>query len=116
MGISASETNNISEIHDFNTLDKLKQVFKEQFQNKYDFELYIAPSAEEMKSKFEAAFLEAEEPYEKLFDGTFLKKIFPKSYLGMSLTLYVYLGEEKETGLFGQTFAEFVPRLGEALR
>ena len=103
----------LSEIRDFDTLDKLMQVFKEHFQNKYDFELYIAPCTDEWMKKFEFVFLEFEEPYEKLFDNTFLKKVFPKLYTSIPLTLYVFLGEEKETGLFGQTLAEFAPNLGE---
>ena len=52
----------LSEIRDFDTLDKLMQVFKEQFQNKYDFELYIAPCTDEWMKKFELVFLEFEEP------------------------------------------------------
>ena len=95
-------------INDFNTLDKLKEVFREQFQNKYDFELYLAPSGEELKKKFELLFLESEEPYEKLFDDTFLKDAFPQSYLNIPLTLYVYLGEDRETGLYRQTLAAYL--------
>ena len=110
MKISEAEVNALSQIRDFNSLDKLKDVFRAQFQEKHDFELYIAPVSEELKSKFERAFLEAEEPYEKLFDGTFLREAFPKACFSMPLTLYVYLGEEKETGLFGQTLGEFADK------
>ena len=97
----------LSEIKDFNTLDKLKQVYMDQFQNKHDIDLYIAPSKDELKKKFELVFLEREQPYEKLFDNTLLKEVFPKSYLAIPLTLYVFLGEEQEDGLFRQTLAAF---------
>ncbi len=98
----------LSAIKDFNSLDKLKQVFLEQYQNKYDFELYIAPSEDEYKKKFESVFIEQEQPFVKLFDSRLLKEVFPTTYLKLPLTLYVFLGEEKEVVLYKQTLEEFV--------
>ena len=112
MGIPSIEIESLVKIRDFNSLDKLKQVFKEKFQDKYDFELYIAPCTDEWMRKFEATFLEEEQPYEKIFDNSFLKNTFPKMYLNIPLTLYVFLGEEKEAGLFGQTLVQFVQMEG----
>ena len=103
--------NLLSEIKDFNSLDNMKQIFCEQFQNKYDFDLYIAPSTDKLKKKFELIFIERKEPYEKLFDSTFLKEVFPTTYLTMQLTLYVFLGEEQENVLFRQTLEEFIPSM-----
>ena len=105
--LQVMKKNLLSEIKDFNSLDKMKQIYSEQFQNKYDFELYIAPSTDKLKKKFELLFIENEQPYEKLFDSTFLKEVFPSTYLTMQLTLYVFLGEEQENVLFRQTLEEF---------
>jgi hypothetical protein len=102
------KNNQLIDIKDFNTLDKLKQIYMEQFQNKYDFDLYIAPLEKEMKEKFELLFVELEYPYEKLFDSSLLKKAFSECYLAMPLALYVFLGEEQEDGLFRQSLAEFI--------
>ena len=85
----------------------MKHIYREQFQSKYDFELYIAPSTDKLKKKFELLFIAQEQPYEKLFDNTFLKEGFPNTYLTMQLTLYVFLGEEQENVLFRQTLEEF---------
>ena len=98
----------LEDVRDFATLDKLKQVFREKFQEKYDFELYIAPCTDEWMGKFEAAFLDLDQPWEKLFDSSFLKQVLPKMHRTIPLTLYVFLGEDKETGLYRQTLAEFV--------
>ena len=103
------KNDHLSKKKDFNTLNKLKLVYQEQFQNKYDFDLYIAPSEDELKKKFEFVFLEREQPYEKLFDSSLLKEVFPKSYHTIPLTLYVFLGEGREDGLFRKTLEEFTP-------
>ena len=50
----------LSKIKDFNTLNKLNLVYQKQFQNKYDFDLYIATSEDELKKKIEFVFLERE--------------------------------------------------------
>ena len=102
------QPNELSSITDFDSLEKLRQVFLEQYQNKYDFELYIAPAENEQKKIFELAFSAYEQPFSKLFDSSFLKEAFPSSYNSLRLAIYVYLGAEKETALFGSTLSEFL--------
>ncbi len=109
--LSENENYSLDNIFDFDSLENLRKVFLDQYQNKYDFDLYIAPIDKEWKDKFEAAFLEFEQPYEKLFDSSFLKEAYPTMHKKMPLTLYVYLGEEQEAGLFAQTLLSFLSNL-----
>src|SRR5258705_9390822 len=95
---------NLSHIHDYHMLSKMKARFDAFFGNRHKCFAYLGPCDGVLKEILKSKFIDDGKPYLMLKENLFLQAIFPNSFRQLKLELFVMHESDTTGSLFDTSF------------